>query len=89
QAPLLWAMYADTADYSEWKNGRRATGLIFSAATFAQKFGIALGGGLVVGDLRFYCQCRPITGNTEGYTPNDECYSNCRNHHCNYRCSFL
>jgi Na+/melibiose symporter-like transporter len=46
QAPLLWAMYADTADYSEWKNGRRATGLIFSAATFAQKFGMALGGGL-------------------------------------------
>jgi len=46
QAPLLWAMYADTADYSEWKNGRRATGLVFSAATFAQKFGMALGGGL-------------------------------------------
>jgi GPH family glycoside/pentoside/hexuronide:cation symporter len=46
QAPLLWAMYADTADYSEWKNERRATGLVFSAATFAQKFGIALGGGM-------------------------------------------
>jgi glycoside/pentoside/hexuronide:cation symporter, GPH family len=46
QAPLLWAMYADTADYSQWKNGRRATGLVFSAATFAQKFGIAIGGGL-------------------------------------------
>jgi GPH family glycoside/pentoside/hexuronide:cation symporter len=46
QAPLLWAMYADTADYSEWKNKRRATGLVFSAATFAQKFGIALGGGM-------------------------------------------
>ncbi|MBD3222546.1 MFS transporter, partial [bacterium] len=45
QAPLIWAMYADTADYSEWKNERRATGLVFSAATFAQKFGIALGGG--------------------------------------------
>jgi GPH family glycoside/pentoside/hexuronide:cation symporter len=46
QAPLLWAMYADTADYSEWKNERRATGLVFSAATFAQKIGIAAGGGL-------------------------------------------
>ena len=46
QAPLLWAMYADTADYSEWKNKRRATGLVFSAATFAQKFGMAVGGGL-------------------------------------------
>jgi glycoside/pentoside/hexuronide:cation symporter, GPH family len=46
QAPLLWAMYADTADYSEWKNNQRATGLVFSAAIFAQKFGIAIGGGL-------------------------------------------
>jgi len=46
QAPLIWAMYADTADYSEWKNNRRATGLVFSAATFAQKMGIAIGGAL-------------------------------------------
>ncbi len=44
-APLVWAMYADTADYSEWKNGRRATGLVFSAASLAQKFGWAIGGG--------------------------------------------
>ena len=43
-APLVWAMYADTADYSEWKWGRRATGLVFSAASFAQKFGWAIGG---------------------------------------------
>ncbi|MDE2147973.1 MAG: MFS transporter [Burkholderiales bacterium] len=43
-APLVWAMYADTADYSEWKTGRRATGLTFSAASFAQKLGWALGG---------------------------------------------
>jgi GPH family glycoside/pentoside/hexuronide:cation symporter len=43
-APLVWAMYADTADYSEWKWGRRATGLIFSAASFSQKFGWAIGG---------------------------------------------
>lgn len=40
---LLWAMYADTADYAEWKNGRRATGLIFSASTMSQKFGWAFG----------------------------------------------
>lgn len=40
---LLWAMYADTADYGEWKNGRRATGLIFSASTMSQKFGWAFG----------------------------------------------
>lgn len=40
---LLWAMYADTADYGEWKRGRRATGLIFSASTMSQKFGWAIG----------------------------------------------
>lgn len=40
---LLWAMYADTADYAEWKKGRRATGLIFSASTMSQKFGWAIG----------------------------------------------
>jgi len=40
---LLWAMYADTADYGEWKRGRRATGLVFSASTMSQKIGWALG----------------------------------------------
>ena len=40
---LLWAMYADTADYAEWKRGRRATGLIFSASIFSQKWGWAIG----------------------------------------------
>ncbi len=43
-APLIWSMYADTADYSEWKWGHRATGLVFSAASFAQKLGWAIGG---------------------------------------------
>jgi glycoside/pentoside/hexuronide:cation symporter, GPH family len=41
--PLVWSMYADTADYSEDKNGRRATGLVFSAASMSQKGGAALG----------------------------------------------
>jgi GPH family glycoside/pentoside/hexuronide:cation symporter len=36
---LLWAMFADTADFAEWKTGRRATGLIFSASIFATKQG--------------------------------------------------
>jgi GPH family glycoside/pentoside/hexuronide:cation symporter len=44
--PLLWTMLADTADYSEWKSGRRSTGLVFSAATFAQKAGWGIGGAL-------------------------------------------
>ena len=43
---ILWAMYADCADYSEWKNGRRATGLVFSAAVMSQKFGWSLGGAI-------------------------------------------
>jgi glycoside/pentoside/hexuronide:cation symporter, GPH family len=44
--PLLWTMLADTTDYSEWKTGRRSTGLVFSAATFAQKAGWGIGGAL-------------------------------------------
>jgi len=44
--PLLWTMLADTADYSEWKYHRRSTGLVFSAATFAQKAGWGIGGAL-------------------------------------------
>ena len=45
--PLLWTMIADTADYGEWKSGRRATGLYFSAAVFAQKAGWGIGAALV------------------------------------------
>ncbi len=41
--PLIWAMYADVADYSEWKTGRRATGIIFATIGFALKSGLALG----------------------------------------------
>ncbi|HEX3718072.1 MAG TPA: MFS transporter [Verrucomicrobiae bacterium] len=41
--PLIWAIYADVADYSEWKNGRRATGIIFATIGFALKAGLSLG----------------------------------------------
>jgi len=44
--PLLWTMIADASDYSEWKSGRRATGLYFSAATFAQKAGWGIGAAI-------------------------------------------
>jgi len=44
--PLLWTMIADSADYSEWKSGRRATGLYFSAAIFAQKAGWGIGAAI-------------------------------------------
>jgi len=42
--PLIWSMYADSADYSEWTQGRRATGLVFSASSMSQKFGWTIGG---------------------------------------------
>lgn len=44
--PLLWSMYADIADYSEWQTGRRATGLIFSSSSMSQKLGWTLGGAI-------------------------------------------
>jgi len=44
--PLLWAMMADVADYSEWLTGRRATGIAFSATVFGLKFGLGVGGAL-------------------------------------------
>lgn len=44
--PLLWTMIADSADYGEWKTGRRSTGLYFSAAVFAQKAGWGIGAAI-------------------------------------------
>jgi glycoside/pentoside/hexuronide:cation symporter, GPH family len=41
--PLCWAMFADVADYSEWKNNRRATGMIFATIGFALKAGLSIG----------------------------------------------
>jgi glycoside/pentoside/hexuronide:cation symporter, GPH family len=52
--PLLWSMYADIADYSEWKTGRRATGLIFSSSSMSQKLGWTLGGALTGWLLAYY-----------------------------------
>lgn len=45
---LFFSMLGDSADYSEWKNGRRATGLIYSAGTFVQKTGGGFAGALVL-----------------------------------------
>ena len=44
--PILWAMIADVADYSEWKNNRRATAIIFSAMIFGLKIGLSIGGSI-------------------------------------------
>jgi GPH family glycoside/pentoside/hexuronide:cation symporter len=56
---LVWAMYADVADYGEWKFGRRSTGLVYSASLFAIKTGTALAGLLLPWLLAKY-----------GYLPN-------------------
>jgi GPH family glycoside/pentoside/hexuronide:cation symporter len=42
-SPLVWAMFADTADHAEWRTGRRNTGLFFASAIFATKVGFAVG----------------------------------------------
>lgn len=46
--PLLWSMFADIADYSEYRNGSASTGLIFSSSSMAQKFGGAFGSALIL-----------------------------------------
>ena len=51
--PLLWAMIADVADYSEWKTGRRATGFVYAGIVFALKAGL-MGGALTNGVLGAY-----------------------------------
>jgi len=51
---LFFTMLGDSADYSEWKNKRRATGLIYSAGTFVQKTGGGFAGALVLVVLASY-----------------------------------
>ncbi|UMB54872.1 MFS transporter [Lutibacter sp. A64] len=53
---LFFVMLGDAADYSEFKNGRRATGLIYSAGSFATKFGGGIAGaiiGLILGAYHY------------------------------------
>ncbi|HOT98029.1 MAG TPA: MFS transporter [bacterium] len=57
--PLLWAMMADVADYSEWKTARRSTGFIFAGIVFALKAGLGFGGAICGWLLSLY-----------GYVPN-------------------
>lgn len=52
--PLLWSMYADIADWSELRTGRRATGLIFSSSSMSQKFGWAIGGTMTGWILAYF-----------------------------------
>jgi len=52
--PILWAMIADVADYSEMKTTRRATAIIFSAMMVGLKAGLSIGGALVTWILGLY-----------------------------------
>jgi glycoside/pentoside/hexuronide:cation symporter, GPH family len=52
--PILWTMIADVADYSEWKNNRRATAIIFSAMMVGLKAGLSIGSSLVSWILGVY-----------------------------------
>jgi hypothetical protein len=84
---MAWATYADVADYGEWKFGRRTTGLVFSAAQFAQKFGLTIGAGLVTCLVWICCQGRADGHFPAGYPHHvhhntgmlcgDECLSPC------------
>ena len=44
---LFFTMLGDTADYSEFMHGRRATGLVYSAGSFATKFGGGIAGAII------------------------------------------
>jgi Na+/melibiose symporter-like transporter len=52
--PLLWAMIADVADFSEWKTNRRATAIIFSAMMVGLKGGLSFGSALLTWILGLY-----------------------------------
>lgn len=52
--PILWTMIADVADFSEWKNNRRATAIIFSAMMVGLKAGLSIGSSLVSWILGLY-----------------------------------
>jgi len=53
KSPINWSMYADAADFNEWRTGNRATAMTFSAATFAQKLGSAAGSAAMLGVLAY------------------------------------
>ena len=68
-AVLMFAAFADIADYSEWKTNRRATGLVFAAATFSQKIGSAIGGAIPGWCLGAYGFVSPIEGVNQQQSP--------------------
>lgn len=53
KSPITWSMYADSADFNEWRTGNRATAMTFAAATFAQKLGSTAGSATMLGVLAY------------------------------------
>ena len=69
KSPLAFSMYADTADYNEWRCGRRATAMTFAAATFSQKLGTAVAVaviGSVMTALGYQANAVQSTGSQDG-----------------------
>lgn len=63
-SPLVFAMFADTADDAEWRTGRRSTGLVFASAIFSTKIGVAIGAwmfGLVLAYFGYVANAQPQT----------------------------
>jgi sugar (glycoside-pentoside-hexuronide) transporter len=64
--PILWTMIADVADYSEWKNNRRATAIIFSAMMVGLKAGLSIGSSLVLWILgKYHYDSKSLIGQSE------------------------
>ncbi|MFG6462583.1 MFS transporter [Roseateles sp. DXS20W] len=68
---VMWAMYADAADYSEWQTGRRFTGMVFATIGFSLKSGLALGSAVflwcLAGFFGYDTQHPSAAGAIEGY----------------------
>lgn len=61
-SPLVWSMYADVSDYAELEFKTASTGLVFSSASMAQKFGGAFGGAAVMWLLDAAGYVTPVEG---------------------------
>jgi len=62
---VLWPMYADTADYAEFRTKKRSTGLVFSATTFTGKLSWAFAAwlaGIILSHTGFVPDMEPSTG---------------------------
>jgi len=69
KSPLVFSMYADTADYNQWRTGRRATAMTFAAAAFSQKLGGAMAGatiGWMLGALGYVANQAQTQTSNEG-----------------------